>query len=152
MLSPLRGYPKIANFLSSKIVDHWPTLPRLQALLQASTASKTPVHLTILHARNDQDIDFRLSEGVYRDLEKSFLGGENVISTEERRSIHGGERVKRGAFAYRNVEDSDGLRSIELEVVRYGGHNDVVGYAQVSLAVRRAWKGRKTLKPGLDVE
>lgn len=152
VLSPLRGYPKIANFLSSKIVDHWPTLPRLQALLQASTASKTPVHLTILHARNDQDIDFRLSEGVYRDLEKSFLGGENVISTEERRSIHGGERVKRGAFAYRNVEDSDGLRSIELEVVRYGGHNDVVGYAQVSLAVRRAWKGRKTLKPGLDVE
>jgi hypothetical protein len=60
--------------------------------------------------------------------------------------------VKRGAFAYRNVEDGDGERSVELEVVRYGGHNAVVGFSQVSLAVRRALKGRKTLRPGLDVE
>jgi hypothetical protein len=152
ILSPLTPYPKIANWLSSKILDQWPTLQRLQALLAASSTSKTPVHVTILHSRNDQDIDFRLSEVVYTQLEKSFLGEENVLTNQERRSIHGGERVKRGAFAYRNVEDAEGTRSVELEVVRYGGHNQLVGWTQVSLAVRRAFKGRKTGKVGLDVE
>jgi hypothetical protein len=152
VLSPLRPYPRIANFLSTRIVDQWPTLSRLRSLLAAAKVSKTPVHVTILHARNDQDIDFRLSEDVYAELEKSLLGEDNVMSTEERRSIHGGERVKRGAFAYRNVEAADGERNVELEIVRYGGHNQVVGFAQVSLAIRRAWKGKKSLRPGLDVE
>ncbi|KAF2659246.1 alpha/beta-hydrolase [Lophiostoma macrostomum CBS 122681] len=152
VLAPLKGYPKIANYLSSKIIDTWPTLPRLQALLTASAASKTPVHISILHARNDPDISFRLSEAVYAGLETLFLGDENVVASEERRTIHGGERVKRGAFAYRSVEDGDRMRSVELEIVRYGGHNEVVGWSQVSLAVRRAFKGVKSLRPGLDVE
>ncbi|KAF2254599.1 alpha/beta-hydrolase [Trematosphaeria pertusa] len=129
VLSPLRPYPKIANFLSSKILDHWPTLPRLQALLSATSANKTPLRLSLLHARNDQHITFRLSESL----------------------IHGGERVKRGAFAYRKVEDAAGERSVELEVVRYGGHNELVGWSQVALAVRRAFK-KKNFRVGLDVE
>lgn len=151
ILSPLRPYPKISKFLSNRIVDHWPTLPRLHALFEASSTLRSPVHLTILHARNDQDIDFRLSEGIYADLEKNMLGEENIVSEQERRSIQGGERVKRGAFAYRRVEDLEGIRSLELEIVRYGGHNEIVGLSPVSLAVRRVWK-KKSLRPGLDVE
>ncbi|KAF2709709.1 hypothetical protein K504DRAFT_280846 [Pleomassaria siparia CBS 279.74] len=161
ILSPLRGYPKFANYVTKRIVDLWPTQDRLSALLTASPESKTSVRLSILHARNDQDISFQLSELVYTNLEALFLGQENVVSQEERRSIHGGERVRRGAFAYRKVEDAsvgDGEegRSVELEIVRYGGHNEVVGFAQVSLAVRRAFReaelGAARFKPGLDVE
>ncbi|KAF2789350.1 hypothetical protein K505DRAFT_253540 [Melanomma pulvis-pyrius CBS 109.77] len=144
VLSPLRGYPKISSFVSRKILDLWPTQDRLSALLTAATETKAPVRLSILHARNDQDISFQLSESVYTGLESLFLGKENVVSEQERRSIHGGERVKRGAFAYRKVEDAgvagEAGRSVELEVVRYGGHNEVVGFAQVSLAVRRAFR------------
>lgn len=77
---------------------------------------------------------------------------EDVSTEETRRSIHGGERVKRGAFAYKKVEDGKGERCIELEVTRYGGHNEVVGWAQVALAVRRAFERRGRMKPGLDVE
>lgn len=152
VLSPLKGYPKLANFLSSRILDKWPTLPRLQAILDASSKTTTPVHITILHSRNDQDIDFRLSETVYAQLEQQLLSEDHVVSEQERRSIHGGERVKRGAFAYRRVEDASRTRSVEMEIVRYGGHNDVVGWSQVNLVVRRAVKGRKILRPGLDVE
>ncbi|KAF2476425.1 uncharacterized protein BDR25DRAFT_172015, partial [Lindgomyces ingoldianus] len=65
ILSPLRPYPRIANLVSSRILDHWPTLPRLQALLTASPASKTSVKISILHARNDQDISFKLGEAVF---------------------------------------------------------------------------------------
>lgn len=84
-----------------------------------------------------------------------MLGGEGVAATEERRSIHGGERVKRGAFAYKKVEDARGERSVELEVVRFGGHNEIVGWTQVSLAVRRAFVKAENVRRGnvgLDVE
>jgi pimeloyl-ACP methyl ester carboxylesterase len=151
VLSPLASYPKMARYLSSKIVDHWPTLPRLQSLISLTSASNTPVHLTIIHARNDQDITFRLSEALYAPLESALLTEEGVSAMEERRSIHGQERVKRGAFAYRKVEDANGERSVEVEIVRYGGHNEVVGWTQVALAVRRAFR-RKRFVPGLDVE
>lgn len=77
--------------------------------------------------------------------------GSDVSAEETRRSVHGGERVKRGAFAYKKVEDSKGERLIELEVTRYGGHNEVVGWSQVALAVRRGFEKRR-LRPGLDVE
>ncbi|KAF2105300.1 Alpha/Beta hydrolase protein [Lophiotrema nucula] len=180
ILSPLRGYPKIAKFVNARIVDRWPTLERLTALLAPSGKGDSRggsgcdgVRLTLLHARNDQDIDFRLSEDIYATLESQILSSSSSSEShshssvlEERRSIHGGERVKRGAFAYRRVEDAEstkndgGGKSVELEIVRYGGHNEVVGFAQVSLAVRRAFReaeaeaeeGKARFRVGLDVE
>ncbi|KAF2643278.1 alpha/beta-hydrolase [Massarina eburnea CBS 473.64] len=151
IFSPLRSYPRFIKFLTARILDTWPTLPRLQALITSTSTSKTPLHLTILHARNDADISFKLSEALYAPLESLLLKAEGVSATEERRSIHGDERVKRGAFAYRNVEDANGERGVELEVVRYGGHNEVVGWTQVALAVRRCFT-RKVFRPGFDVE
>jgi hypothetical protein len=84
-----------------------------------------------------------------------MLGEEGVSATEERRSIHGGDRVKRGAFAYKKVEDAKGEKCVELEIVRFGGHNEVVGWTQVGLAIRRAFEkseGVRRGKVGLDVE
>ena len=143
ILSPLRSYPRIEKYMVTKILDRWPTLVRLQSLLSASRNTNTPIHMTILHARNDPEIDFRLSEAVYDGLESSFMESEgDVQKTQERRSVQGAGEVKRGAFAYRSVGDARGLVRVELEVVRYGGHDAVVGFSQVSLAVRRALKGR----------
>jgi pimeloyl-ACP methyl ester carboxylesterase len=149
ILKPLQGYPRVASYLSSCIVDQWPTQARLTVLL--SLASSSPFHISLIHARNDQDIDFWESEALFAPLQSAMLAEEGVHTEEERRTIHGGERVKRGAFAYKKIEDSKGERMVELEVVRYGGHNEVVGFSPVSLAVRRAFE-RRSLKPGLDVE
>ncbi|KAF1941561.1 hypothetical protein EJ02DRAFT_434719 [Clathrospora elynae] len=153
ILKPLQAYPRIANWLTTRIADHWPTLPRLSALVSESSTTKPPqpFHITLLHARNDGDITFRESEALFAPLQSLVLAEEGSSATEERRSIHGGERVRRGAFAYKKVEDGTGERVVELEVVRYGGHNEVVGWTAVSLAVRRAFE-RTSLRPGLDVE
>lgn len=151
VLSPLRMYPRLATFFSSKIVDTWPTLERLKALVSSTGKTSTPLHLQILHARNDQEIPFEAAEKVYGPLEGVMLGEEGATSVEERRSLHGGERVRRGAFAFRKVESGAGERSVEVEVVRYGGHSEGVGWGQVSLAVRRAF-GTRVFRPGLDVE
>lgn len=140
VLSPLKTYPKLANYLSARIIDTWPTLPRLRALITSATKSSTPLHITILHARNDQEFPFQIAETVYEPLETLMLAEDGASSVSERRSIQGGERVQRGAFAYRKVETKEGERSVEVEVVRYGGHSEGVGWGQVSLAVRRAWR------------
>ncbi|KAF2271177.1 hypothetical protein CC78DRAFT_563710 [Lojkania enalia] len=162
LLSPLRGYPRIGDFLASKCLDVWPTLARLQALLTEAGEKKLGLRLSLLHARNDQDIPYHSSESMYAALEGLVLASEGALSSEERRTIHGGERVRRGAFAYRRVEDGEaasgnwkGGRSVELEIVRYGGHNEVVGWSQVQLCVRRAFReaeGSRKGAVGLDVE
>ncbi|OAL56651.1 hypothetical protein IQ07DRAFT_626671 [Pyrenochaeta sp. DS3sAY3a] len=155
ILKPLLGYPRILLWVSARIVDRWPTMLRLQALLAHALSASTPphqsLHVTLLHARNDGDISFRESEALFAPLQSLMLAEEGASATEERRSIHGGDRVKRGAFAYKKVEDAKAERTVELEIVRYGGHNEVVGWTQVSLALRRAFE-RRSLRPGLDVE
>ncbi|EUC38779.1 hypothetical protein COCVIDRAFT_87147 [Bipolaris victoriae FI3] len=157
ILKPLQPYPVIANFLSSRIIDTWPTLPRLQSFISAEKSKKHGFYISLLHARNDQDISYHESETLFEPLQTLMLGSAetaaDVAAEETRRSIHGGERVKRGAFAYKKVEDAKGERCVELEVTRYGGHNEVVGWAQVALAVRRAFERRaRRMRPGLDVE
>ncbi|KAJ5063986.1 hypothetical protein J3E74DRAFT_205495 [Bipolaris maydis] len=157
ILKPLKPYPVIANFLTSRIIDTWPTLPRLQSFISAEKSNKHGFYISLLHARNDQDISYHESETLFEPLQTLMLGAAesaaDVAAEETRRSIHGGERVKRGAFAYKKVEDAKGERCVELEVTRYGGHNEVVGWAQVALAVRRAFERRaRRMRPGLDVE
>ncbi|KAF2856919.1 hypothetical protein T440DRAFT_463133 [Plenodomus tracheiphilus IPT5] len=170
ILKPLAGYPRIAKLVEARILDTWDTAARLGALVKFATATFTAtatatststststsntnsdsdhhLRLTLIHARNDQDITFRESEALYTPLQSEILAWEGASATEERRSIHGGERVKRGAFAYRKVEvereggsgGSGGSVRVELEVVRYGGHNEVAGWNAVGLAVRRAF-------------
>ncbi|KAI1508766.1 hypothetical protein L13192_08479 [Pyrenophora tritici-repentis] len=156
VLKPLNAYPRIANYITARIVDTWDTASRLSALISTSYTSPSAskhegFHIHILHARNDQDITFRESEALFEPLQTRMLADESVSMEEERRSIHGSERVKRGAFAYKKVADARGERVLELEVVRHGGHNEINGWSQVGLAVRRAFE-RKSLRPGLDVE
>ncbi|KAI8937679.1 hypothetical protein NX059_005380 [Plenodomus lindquistii] len=143
ILKPLSGYPRIANWINGRILDTWPTLPRLLALVAAHTRDQNNpaagLNIHLIHARNDQDITFRESEAVYAPLQSALLALEGASASEERRSILGGERVKRGAFAYRKVETEGGGVSVELEVVRFGGHNEVVGWSAVGLGVRRAF-------------
>jgi hypothetical protein len=139
VLRPLKAYPRVLSFITSRITDTWPTADRL-----ASLASVSPsLHLTLLHARNDGSIDFRHSEAVYAALERVVLAREGARAVEERRSLLGGERVRRGAFAFKTVESAEGDVRVELEVLRYGGHNDVLGFSAVGLAVRRAFAGEK---------
>lgn len=92
-----------------------------------------------------------MAEALYAPLEAVMLAEEGVSAVEERRTIHGGERVRRGAFAYKRVEDANAERVVEVEVVRFGGHNEMLGWSPVGLALRRVWK-KKRFVPGLDVE
>ena len=151
VLSPLQAYPKIANFLTTKILDRWPTLERLEALVSHTAQTGTPLHVQILHARNDQEIPVEHAEKLYAPLEELMMEVDGATRVEERLNVYGVGKVPRGAHVYRKAETKDGGRSVEVEVMRYGGHSEGVGWGQVSLAVRRAFQ-KKAFRPGLDVE
>lgn len=146
ILSPLRPYPYLSSLLEARIIDKWPSGARLVALVKAARETGLGVRVTIVHARDDADINWKLGEDVYAGMEMAMVGDAGVAKTEERKSVVGFERVTRGAVVYRAVEDwpvdgrgVDGGRVVELEVVRYGGHNRVVTYSPVTLAVMRAF-------------
>ena len=74
ILKPLQPYPVIANFLSSRIIDTWPTLPRLQSFISAEKSKKHGFFISLLHARNDQDISYHESETLFEPLQTLMLG------------------------------------------------------------------------------
>ncbi|PZD46735.1 hypothetical protein A1F97_00510 [Pyrenophora tritici-repentis] len=74
VLKPLNAYPRIANYITARIVDTWDTASRLSALISTSYTSPSAskhegFHIHILHARNDQDITFRESEALFEPLQ-----------------------------------------------------------------------------------
>ncbi|KAF2755494.1 alpha/beta-hydrolase [Pseudovirgaria hyperparasitica] len=158
VLGPLKGYPKLLAYMTARIIDPWPTLPRWQAAFATARALNVPLNLHILHARNDADIPFAqgeaLFEGVSAVMRDGVGSGEQSVLREihERRS-EVGDAVRRGAWAYRRCVDGEGVRvgddgmakvtarrRVELEITRWGGHNRIVAGAQVALAVRRAFE------------
>jgi abhydrolase domain-containing protein 12 len=60
-LSPLRMYPKILNFLLTKIVDTWNTTFRLANLVKSSKS----LNLAIIHTRDDFEISWTHSQTLF---------------------------------------------------------------------------------------
>jgi len=133
VLSPLRPYPYLTSLLEKRVVDTWATGARMAALVEAAGRGGVGVgvRVTVLHARDDGDISWKLGEEVFKGMERVMMGEEGVVRTDERRSVLGRERVTRGAVVYRAVEDWAGSaeRVVELEVVRYGGEFGAVSYS-----------------------
>ena len=81
VLKPLQAYPRIANFLTSRIIDQWPTLLRLRTLISAPSSKKNGFHITLLHARNDQDITYWESDRKSTRLNSSHSGESRMPSS-----------------------------------------------------------------------
>ncbi|KAH9868623.1 hypothetical protein J1614_007695 [Plenodomus biglobosus] len=129
ILKPLNAYPRLSTFLSSRILDPWPTLLRLRHVLDAYTqplqtanpstpSNQNPnpnqtqpnLHIHILHPRPLPTLPFLESEALFAPLQQHLLAQQGASAREHRRSILGAERVPRGAFAYREVEIEGGGR------------------------------------------
>ena len=61
ILSPLRPYPRIQEWLSSKIVDKWETEARLRSLVKSSKH----LNLAMIHAKDDMEIPWHNTEKLF---------------------------------------------------------------------------------------
>ncbi|KAF2088794.1 alpha/beta-hydrolase [Saccharata proteae CBS 121410] len=113
---------------------------------EAATAAARRLRLHILHAKNDVNIPRRHGEALYR-VASGALGmtsdgveqGEaRVVQGENDGSGGGGET---GSMGWRRRRSDGGGREVLLDVLAWGGHNRVVTFAPVQLAVLRGFDG-----------
>lgn len=166
LLLPLRPFPWLGNALTSRMIDTWPSAKRLSAYYHAFSSQPKLLHhkdddfsgdgssttretgtLQIIHAKTDMDISYvqteRICEEVFGEGQECVAGDDglllNVKEAEKPRVRvqiveHGGELPKhQHKRALRHVADN-----------RDPGHNRIVTYSTVALAVARAFEGVPT--------
>lgn len=86
LLFPLRPFPVFARWLTSHMVDQWPSADRLAAYHTALTSpahlhaasGRTMGSLQIIHAANDRDITYRQTECICQRM----FGDANIQSSD----------------------------------------------------------------------
>ena len=153
ILLPFRPFPRLAGMVTSQMVDKWPTADRLAAYytllsdnpkMPQGTSGRNMGTLQIIHAINDHDIDYHQTEMICRRIlgesEKCVDGrfGAEVLDVKRggkprvRFEIleHGGES---NVYSFCCVMDV-------LADSNNAGHNRIVTYSPVAVAVVRAFE------------
>lgn len=155
ILRPLRPYPYLTSLVEGYILDKWPTAIRLAAYVKALAGNaeigvaermgREMGGVQIVHAVNDADISVEQGRMLFKEVvpgsQGTFEGiGETAWkemgSPRVRLEIveHGGEFC---CFLMRC-----GVESRRVRTNVRAGHNRVVTYAPVALAVMRAFEGQ----------
>lgn len=133
ILSPLRPYPFLQRFFTRFIIDTWESDRRVASLIKSSKK----LNFIVLHAYNDFDIPWQHSDRLFVTAANATQPGNELTWLE----IMGlKEKTEFGEESYQNkwpMARSNG-HSIEQWVVRWGGHNQVVASAGVSVIVAKA--------------
>lgn len=134
LLTPLRVYPSIQNFVLRFIHEPWDTSLRLSALVKAAASQNLPLHLQIMHSANDYDISWRMGA---ENFAAAVMGLQEVSQSKgegevEMSSIgEWGETIRKSAKL--------GEVKVEWTLLMSGGHNRIVADVPVALAVVRGF-------------
>ncbi|KAI1383957.1 alpha/beta-hydrolase [Hypoxylon trugodes] len=135
VLSPIRSIPPLLRFFQGFIVDKWKSADRLAHIV---TLTRTRLRLTLIHAKNDMEIPCHESDKLFKSAASATfneeLDDESFLSWKEQRTF----REEDGTF--KTIIRNEPNMVIRQELVRYGGHNDVMMSAAVSLAVMRSFE------------
>ncbi|CAG8960407.1 hypothetical protein HYFRA_00008125 [Hymenoscyphus fraxineus] len=133
VLSPLKRSPALLKLFNDFVVDTWPTATRLANFVRVSKK----LRLFILHAKDDYDIPWFHSDGLFAAAANATTDGGMEISLLESMKKRNTIEMGDGAFisTWKDGED----RIIREEIVAYGEHNRVLTYATVSLAALKAF-------------
>ncbi|KAL0262597.1 hypothetical protein SLS55_001565 [Diplodia seriata] len=151
VLSPVRGYPRFVNYLRGAIVDTWPTASRIAALVGSAASSssssntKRALRLHVIHAKDDFDIPWTHGQTLYETASAAaaavVVDGENdankVVVEDVAVQAQGDGEKRTGRV--RRTATTDGQVDVRMDLLPFGGHNRVVTFAPVALAVRRAF-------------
>lgn len=131
VFSPLRGYPRILNYFTSRIVDTWWSSERLFRLVKASKN----INLAMLHARNDYDIPWKHSQTLFYTAVNATSNGQ--LSAKDIDAAKNHQELTRGGFidSWKAAAGAGGTKRIKFTLLRDGGHNRIMTFAPVTKAV-----------------
>ncbi|KAK3071735.1 hypothetical protein LTR53_008097 [Teratosphaeriaceae sp. CCFEE 6253] len=144
ILLPLRPLPYVAGMLTDRMVDKWMSAERLAAYYRSSKGDtdllsgpggRSMGSLQLIHSIRDMDIPYHQTEMICRRMlgmgaePGVYDGAGKELSNECLDGSHGAHSL--------DVNEI-GAPRVRFELIEYGGHNRLVTYSQVGVAVRRA--------------
>ncbi|KAK4547159.1 hypothetical protein LTR36_001380 [Oleoguttula mirabilis] len=147
LLLPLRPFPSLARILTSQMVDKWLSAERLEAyynavsgnpqLLSSSVSGRSMGGLQLVHSIGDKDIPYHQTEMICRRI---FGQGEEP-GVYEGAEADGPVQCVDGSKGPTVLDVSaEGRPRVRFEIIEYGGHNRLITYSQVAVAVARAFE------------
>ncbi len=115
LLAPLRRSPKLQKLFTSYLVDRWPSATRLANFVRISHR----VRLFIIHARNDYEIPYVHSDGLFAAAANATTPagmGAGLLNKMKMRST-----VDMGEGAFISTWKAGGNKIIREQIVGYGG-------------------------------
>ncbi|KAI9879710.1 MAG: hypothetical protein M1830_007495 [Pleopsidium flavum] len=129
ILSPLRPYPRLQKWFVERIRDTWNTSMRLANFVRRSQN----VRLTLIHSRNDFNIPWKHSDTLFY----VAANATTEVGMTEKEVNNVKTTLDLGEAGWVNTWNAGGNKKIRQEIVFHGGHNRVITYSSVSLAVSR---------------
>ncbi|PTB68779.1 alpha/beta-hydrolase [Trichoderma citrinoviride] len=133
-LGPFAFWPSFHRVLDRVLVDKWHSANRLANIVRHS---RKRLRISLVHAKNDKDIPWVEDNKLFRAAAEEAVGilnDDEFISWKETRTV----RTSNDSFVttWKTGEDT----IIRQELFPYGGHNDILGFAPVSLAIMRSFE------------
>ncbi|KAM7194393.1 Alpha/Beta hydrolase protein [Rhypophila sp. PSN 637] len=136
VLAPLRVSPWLLEKAMSFVVDKWTSADRLREIVRTVKARDGHLSLQLLHAANDWDIpcheDDKSFAAAVSGLHDGHVDPGTLSREKEARTVYSGEDSFVATWR-------EGKILIRQELYPDGGHNDIMYYAPVPLAVMRAF-------------
>ncbi|KAK4154245.1 Alpha/Beta hydrolase protein [Chaetomidium leptoderma] len=136
VLRPLTWWPWLLKKVMARVVDQWQSAERWRGIVSAVKARGGRLRLSLVHARNDWDIpcheDDKLFRAAVEGLVGEGVGGEEFEVQKKRRKEVRGKHSFVATWREGDIE-------IRQELFPHGGHNAVLIYAPVVLAVMRSF-------------
>lgn len=132
VLSPIAKVKPLFNFFAGRLTSTWDNMRRLGEFVRVAGG----YDITLLHAEDDADVPVEHSVRLFREAVRV---AENVTEDDGAllRRIDGVKerRGEGGSLTVWPTEKGD----IRLEILRYGGHNEIMDYPVTGLAISRAF-------------
>jgi abhydrolase domain-containing protein 12 len=134
VLSPLKFIPGVSNLVRTFVVDKWKTAGRLANLVRHT---KSRLRLTLIHAKNDADIPWTEDNKMFRAAVDEKVG---ITDDDEFIEWKNQLTVKKGNGGFVTTWTAEPNTIIRQELFPYGGHNSIMGFAPVALAIMRSFE------------
>jgi abhydrolase domain-containing protein 12 len=133
VLGPLRIFPGLLGYVRGFVVDKWHTAGRLANIVRHT---RQRLRLTLIHAKDDADIPWTEDNKMFRAAVSERVG----ISDDVEFAAWKDERtVKKRDDAFVTTWTAEPNIIVRQELFPYGGHNGIMGYAPVALAIMRSF-------------
>ncbi|EXA47119.1 hypothetical protein FOQG_04597 [Fusarium oxysporum f. sp. raphani 54005] len=133
VLAPFRMWPSLVRFIHRFVVDKWHSDRRLANVVRHT---KTRLRLNLIHAKNDKDIPWTEDNKLFRAAVQETLG---IMDDKDFEAWKEERTIRKGKDAFVTTWTAEPNMIIRQELFPYGGHNDIMGYAPVALAIMRAF-------------